>query len=287
VICLFLNYARFIELRKRIYYLSMPHPIPIAEQPPIARLLEIMHILRAPGGCPWDAEQTHESLLKHLIEEAYEVAEAVRGGDRDEIVDELGDLLLQPIFHAEIANETGAFDFDDIASAICEKLIRRHPHVFGDSDVDSPDAVLRQWEEIKSQEKGGIKQDYFVEKVNEGLPALMAADKLQKKVAKFGFDWPDTVPVISKIKEETEEVIEALESGDSESVREEIGDLLFAVVNLARKTGNDAEILLMETNRKFLKRFQKVEIALREQGKTLEESTLEEMDSEWEIAKGK
>ncbi len=271
----------------------MPHPIPTAEQAPIDRLREIMHILRAPGGCPWDAEQTHESLLKHLIEEAYEVAEAIRGGDRDEIVDELGDLLLQPIFHAEIANETRAFDFDDIASAICEKLIRRHPHVFGDSDVDTPDAVLRQWEEIKSQEKGGpnrvestTQQGYFVEKVNEGLPALMAADKLQKKVAKVGFDWPDTVPVISKIKEETEEVIEELESGDPESVREEIGDLLFAVVNLARKTGNDAEILLMETNRKFLKRFQKVEIALREQGKTLEDSTLEEMDSQWEIAKG-
>lgn len=271
----------------------MPHPIPTAEQPPIDRLREIMHILRAPGGCPWDAEQTHESLVKHLLEEAYEVAEAIRGGDRDEIVDELGDLLLQPIFHAEIANETGAFDFDDIASAICEKLIRRHPHVFGDSDADNPEAVLRQWEEIKSQEKAGAnrvesstQQGYLVEKVNEGLPALMAADKLQSKVAKVGFDWPDNGPVMDKIKEETEEVIEALESGDKEAIREEIGDLLFAVVNIARKTGHDAEILLMETNRKFMKRFQKVEDALREKGKTLEGATLEEMDVEWNAAKG-
>ncbi len=272
----------------------MPHPIPTAEQSPIARLREIMHILRAPGGCPWDAEQSHESLVKHLLEEAYEVAEAIRGGDRDEIVDELGDLLLQPVFHAEIANETGAFDFDDIASAICEKLIRRHPHVFGDSDADNPEAVLRQWEEIKSQEKTGAnrvesstQQSYLVEKVNEGLPALMVADKLQSKVAKVGFDWPDNGPVTDKIKEETEEVIEALESGDEEAIREEIGDLLFAVVNIARRTGHDAEILLMEANRKFLKRFQKVEDALREKGKTLEESTLEEMDAEWEKAKGK
>ncbi len=270
----------------------MPHPIPTAEQSPINRLLEIMHILRAPGGCSWDAEQTHESLVKHLLEEAYEVAEAIRGGDRDEIVDELGDLLLQPIFHAEIASEKGSFDFDDIASAICEKLIRRHPHVFGDADADNPDAVLRQWDKIKAQEKSGpnpvessTQQGYFVEKVNEGIPALMAADKLQSKVAKVGFDWPDNRPVMDKIKEETEEVIEALESGDKEAICEEIGDLLFAVVNIARKTGHDAEVLLMEANRKFLGRFQKVEDALRKQGKTLEGSSLEEMDAEWDAAK--
>ena len=271
----------------------MPQAIPSADLPPIDRLREIMHILRAPGGCPWDAEQTHESLLKHLLEEAYEVVEAVRGGNRDEIVDELGDLLLQPVFHAEIANETGSFDFDDVAAAICEKLIRRHPHVFGNADADNPEAVLRQWEEIKSQEKksgpdrvkSGTQQGYLVEKVNEGLPALMAAHKLQSKVAKVGFDWPDEAPVVEKIKEETAEVIEALESGDSEHIREEIGDLLFAVVNLARKTGSDAEILLMEANRKFLKRFQQVEDTLRGQGRTLSDSTLEEMDAVWEDVK--
>jgi len=270
----------------------MSHPIPASDQPPMERLLEIMHILRAPGGCPWDAEQTHQSLLKHLIEEAYEVAEAVRGGNRDEMIDEFGDLLLQPVFHAEIASEKGEFDFHDIASAICEKLIRRHPHVFGDSDADTSEAVLQQWEEIKSREKGetdrvgpSTQQGSVVEKVNRELPALMAADKLQKKVAKVGFDWPDERPALDKIKEETGEVIEALESGDPEMIGEEIGDLLFAVVNLARKTNNDAEILLMEANDKFLKRFQQMERALRDQGKRLEESTLEEMDKEWDAAK--
>ena len=164
--------------------------------------MKIMHILRAPGGCPWDAEQTHESLLPHLIEEAYEVAEAVRGGDRDELVDELGDLLLQPVFHAEIASESGAFDFNDIADAICDKLIRRHPHVFGESEAASSDAVLRQWNEIKAIERGesANREKSLVEKPGDGLPALMAAQKIQKKVAKVGFDWPDSAPVLEKIR---------------------------------------------------------------------------------------
>ncbi|MEX2581129.1 MAG: nucleoside triphosphate pyrophosphohydrolase [Verrucomicrobiales bacterium] len=275
----------------------MPHPIPSPDLPPVERLREIMHLLRAPGGCPWDAEQTHESLVKHLIEEAYEVAEAVEAGSRDELVDELGDLLLQPVFHAEIASERGAFDFDDVAAAICEKLIRRHPHVFGDSDADTPEAVLSQWEKIKDDERAGpagaaaegaesrTRQAYLIEKANEGLPALMAAQKIQKKAARVGFDWPELPPVLEKAREELEEVAGAMEKKDADAVAEEIGDLLFAVVNLARATGNEAELLLHRANRKFVKRFRAVEDSLRSQGKELGAASLEEMDAAWELAK--
>ncbi|MDF1825885.1 MAG: nucleoside triphosphate pyrophosphohydrolase [Verrucomicrobiales bacterium] len=267
----------------------MARPIPSPELPPIERLKEIMHLLRAPGGCPWDAEQTHESLTKHLIEEAYEVAEAIESGVREDIVDELGDLLLQPVFHAEIASETGAFDLDDIARAIGEKLIRRHPHVFGDSVADDPDAVLTQWEEIKATEKPGgeVGTKRYFKTANEGLPSLMAAQKLQKKAAKVGFDWPELEPVVAKIHEELGEVEEALEAGENKELGDEIGDLLFAVVNLARKTGNEAELLLHRTNRKFVCRFHEVEKEILRAGGSLEDATLEEMDHAWEVAKMK
>lgn len=270
----------------------MPHPIPSSDLPPIDRLRAIMHILRAPGGCPWDAEQTHGTLVKHLVEEAYEVAEAVENGDRDELVDELGDILLQPVFHAEIASETGSFTFDDVATAICEKLIRRHPHVFGDSVADTPDAVLGQWGKIKAAEKAGsnrvgseAQQGYVVEKANEGMPALMAAQKIQKKVAAVGFDWPEMAPVLEKVREELGEVEEAMGNADDEAIAEEIGDLLFSVVNLARKTGNEAEILLHRANRKFVKRFHMVEDALHEKGGDVESASLEEMDAIWNLVK--
>ena len=260
--------------------------------PPVDRLRAIMHRLRAPGGCPWDAEQTHESLLPHLIEEAYEVAEAIRSGDRDAIVDELGDLLLQPVFHAEIASETGAFDLDCIAASIGDKLIRRHPHVFGNSEVSDSADVLRQWDEIKQAEKGAktsvtAKLEPFIKKANDGLPALMSATKIQKRVAKVGFDWPDgdLTPVLGKIREETKEITEALASGDAEHVAEEIGDLLFAVVNLARKQNLDAELLLHHANVKFVNRFRQVEESLHAEGKSLDEATLEEMDAAWDAAK--
>tara|TARA_R110002096_G_scaffold14302_12_gene49887 strand:- start:8763 stop:9590 length:828 start_codon:yes stop_codon:yes gene_type:complete len=270
----------------------MARPIPSSDLSPVDRLREIMHLLRSPGGCPWDAEQTHESLVKHLIEEAYEVAEAIQGGDRDEIVDELGDLLLQPIFHAEIASESGSFSFDDVASAICEKLIRRHPHVFGDAVADSSDEVLSQWEKIKSGEKGGKGADpvepgtpYLIKKANGGLPALLAAQKIQTKVAGVGFDWPSMEPVIAKVREELDEVVEAMAEGQEAEIEEEIGDLLFAVVNLARKSGAEAEVLMHQANRKFVRRFQAVEDSLREKGMELKEATLEEMDAEWDEAK--
>jgi MazG family protein len=277
----------------------MPHEIPSPDLPPLDRLRRIMHLLRAPGGCPWDAEQTHESLVKHLIEEAYEVAAAIRGGNRDEIIDELGDLLLQPVFHAEIASGAaeGAFDLDDVARAICEKLIRRHPHVFGDTTADTPDAVLTQWEAIKAGEKassdpvgsltkeGLVRAEYLIKKANDGLPALMASGKIQRKAATVGFDWPDLTPVLAKVREEVDEVAGAMESGCGEKVAEEIGDLLFAVVNLARKAGHEAEVLLHAANGKFVKRLQAVEDDLRGAGHTLETATLEEMDAAWDRVK--
>ena len=277
----------------------MPHDIPSTELPPVDRLRRIMHLLRAPGGCPCDAEQTHESLVKHLIEEAYEVAAAIRGGNRDEIIDELGDLLLQPVFHAEIASGAaeGGFDLDDIATAICEKLIRRHPHVFGDATADSPDAVLTQWELIKATEKGSLNLDgleskegqvvpeYLIKKANDGLPALMEAGKIQGKAATVGFDWPDLPPVIGKVREEIDEVVEAMSSGCDEKVAEEIGDLLFAVVNLARKAGHEAEVLLHAANGKFVKRLQAVEDVLCGAGLTLESASFGEMDAAWDEVK--
>lgn len=258
----------------------MPSP-----QSQIDRLLEIMHTLRAPGGCPWDIEQTHESLIPCLIEEAYEVAEALRENESETMTDELGDLLLQVVFHAEIANETGRFDFEDIAKAISDKLVRRHPHVFGGSEVNDSDGVLRQWEEIKQQEKGGSKSDYHIKRANDGLPSLMSARKLQKKAAEVGFDWPDIDPVVDKIHEELAEVEEALSGENQDHLGEEIGDLLFAVVNLARKNHFDPETLLAATNTKFVKRFQQVEDSLKAEGKTLKEATLEEMDAQWDSAK--
>ncbi len=261
----------------------MPQPIPTADQPPIDRLRQIMHILRSPGGCSWDAQQTHDSLAPHLIEEAYEVAAAIRSGSRDELVDELGDVLLQPVFHAEVAED---FDLDDVAAAICEKLIRRHPHVFGEAAADDPDAVITQWEQIKAAEKGESgKPSRYLKLKNDGLPALMVAHKIQKKVAKVGFDWPTLGPVLEKVREETEEVEEALGEESPEHIGEEIGDLLFAVVNLARKTGHNPELLLDAANRKFVDRFHQVEDALAASGVDLGDATLEQMDAAWDAAK--
>lgn len=281
----------------------MPQPVPSADLPPLERLREIMRLLRAPGGCPWDREQTHESLLKHLIEEAYEVADAVRSGEDGEIVDELGDLLLQPVFHAAIAEEEGRFTLDDIARAICEKLVRRHPHVFGGAVAEDPEAVLSQWEQIKRQEKSssgksvpepvalageskGAPAPETLAVLERALPALMASQKVQKRVARVGFDWDGPAPVLEKVREEVDEIEEAMEAGaGSRAIGEEIGDLLFAVVNLARKSGHEAELLLARANEKFARRFQAVEAALAAGGRCPAEATLEEMETAWEAAK--
>ena len=251
---------------------------------PIAELRAVMHRLRAPGGCPWDAEQTHESLIPHLIEEAYEVAEAARSGDMAHFKEELGDLLLQPVFHAEIASESGAFTLDDIARGITEKLIRRHPHVFGDASVKDSEGVLTQWEAIKRQEKGGQKQPHL-HGISQGLPALMRAQKLQKKAAKVGFDWPDAMPVLEKIEEEANEIREAVANADAAATIEEVGDLLFTVVNLARKLGVDAETALAAANSKFEKRFGQMESRIENSGRQLGQLSLQEMDAVWDEVK--
>jgi MazG family protein len=252
----------------------------------MVELRAVMHRLRAPGGCPWDAEQTHESLIPYLLEEAYEVVEAIRSGDMAAVRDELGDLLLQPVFHAEIASESGTFTLDDIARNITEKLIRRHPHVFGEATADTPEAVLTQWEAIKRTEKGTEHQPYL-HGISHGLPALIRAQKLQKKAAKVGFDWPEVAPVLAKIHEEADEVAQAIEEKDKTAITEEVGDLLFSVVNLARKLGVDAESALAAGNAKFERRFNQVEEVLTAEGKKLGECSLEEMDAAWDKIKSK
>lgn len=251
---------------------------------PLDELRAVMHRLRAPGGCPWDAEQTHESLIPHLIEEAYEVAEAARSGDMAHLKEELGDLLLQPVFHAEIASERGGFTLDDIARDITKKLIRRHPHVFGDATVKGSADVLKQWEEIKRAENGGDKQQ-LLHGVSKALPALMRAQKLQRKAAKVGFDWPDAAPVLDKIREEADEITEAMAKMDQAAIEEEVGDLLFSVVNLARKLGVDAEVALSGANEKFTARFHKLEMRVETRGKKLDAMTLAEMDEVWDEVK--
>lgn len=250
----------------------------------IERLRAIMHRLRAPGGCPWDAEQTHESLIPNLIEEAYETVDTIRRGDRDHLKEELGDLLLQVVFHSELAEEDGVFDMDEVARGISEKLIRRHPHVFGESAAEGSEAVLKQWDEIKRAEKGDEKEVYL-HGVGKGLPALLRAAKLQKKASKVGFDWPDEDGVFAKVSEELVEIAGALEEGSDEQVAEEIGDLMFSVVNLARFRKLDPEVLMAEANAKFEKRFAAMEQTLEAQGMSLESASLQEMENEWQAAK--
>lgn len=266
---------------------TVPTPAPAPTDDALADLRAVVHRLRAPGGCPWDQEQTHETLIPHLIEEAYEVAEAIRNGDMAHLREELGDLLLQPVLHAEIASETGVFDLDSIARELTEKLIRRHPHVFGDTTVDGSAGVLKQWDEIKKQEKGGSASDRkpHLHGVSQGLPALMRAQKIQKKAAKVGFDWPDFEQVVAKVHEEVQEIAEAVAQQDQKAIADEVGDLLYSVVNVARRLGVDAETALAAATTKFERRFGRVEEIILAQGKTLEGSTLEEMDAVWEATK--
>lgn len=252
----------------------------------LTRLRYIVHRLRAPGGCPWDQEQTHESLIPHVLEEAYEVVDAIKSGDPALICEELGDLLLQPVLHAEIASETGAFDIDQMAHGLSEKLIRRHPHVFGEARADNSEAVLTQWDAIKRQEKGTQKEGHL-HGIGVGLPALMRAQKLQKKAARVGFDWPDVAPVFGKLREEIAELEEALAQGSRTAVEEELGDLLFSVVNLARKLGVDSEPALAAANEKFVQRFHAMEERLNSGERRLGDPglSLEEMDAAWDAVK--
>jgi len=266
----------------------------------ISRLIEIMAALRAPKtGCPWDIEQNFSTIAPYTIEEAYEVADAIARGDLDDLRDELGDLLLQVVYHAQMAEEAGEFAFGDVVEAITTKMIRRHPHVFGDEEARSAGMAKGMWEKIKGLEKAekrsarlarGLDPEDngkgFLDSVPVALPALTRALKLQEKAARVGFDWSEAAPILDKIEEEIGELREALAKGDSASIKDEFGDMLFAVVNLGRHLKLDSEAALGGTNEKFRSRFHHVERALEASGSSLEQATLDEMEALWQQAKG-
>jgi MazG family protein len=248
-----------------------------------AQLCEIVAKLRGPDGCPWDREQTHASLVAPLLEEAYEVAGAVYTGDDVNLREELGDLLLLIIMHAQIASEEKRFGIDEIACEISKKLIRRHPHVFGKSEARGSEAVVRQWEAIKREEKKG--DAHYLASLPTALPALMRAEKAQKKAARVNFDWRELRDVIAKVEEELKETESAVALAEKRMIADEIGDLLFAVVNLARKCQLEAESLLQSATDKFVARFNEMEDRLRARGGKLGEANLEELDAIWEEIK--
>src|SRR6478609_8797860 len=254
----------------------------------IAHLLQIMAALRTPGtGCPWDLDQNFATIAPYTIEEAYEVADAIARGDLVDLREELGDLLLQVIFHARMAQEQGAFDFADVVQTLSEKLIRRHPHVFGEARDLAPQAVKDLWEQIKREERAqkANGRTAALAGVPVALPAVTRALKLQTKAGKVGFDWNDPLAVLAKIREEADEIEAEIVAGDKAAAGSEVGDLLFAVVNLARHLKADPESVLRETNAKFERRFASIEKALAARGKSPREATLAEMDALWDAAK--
>ena len=252
----------------------------------IQRLKDIMQKLRNPdGGCPWDLEQDHKSIRQYLLEEAYEVVEAIDLEDDLELKEELGDLLLQVVFHSQMAKERGAFDFEAVAKSVSDKMIRRHPHVFGDTAVAGSGEVLKNWDEIKKQEKQakGKNESSALDGIPKGLAALMESFKISKKAAKLGFDWKNPQDVFAKIEEEIAEVKEAF--GDDEKLEEELGDLLFAVSNLCRKFKVNPEVALLKANLKFKTRFQKMETQLQKNNTPAKELSLEEWEALWNTVK--
>jgi ATP diphosphatase len=265
----------------------------------IARLIEIMAALRTPvTGCPWDLEQDFSSIAPYTIEEAYEVADAIARGDRDDLREELGDLLLQVVYHARMAQEEGSFAFPDVVEAITAKMIRRHPHVFGDAEARAAGTAKGLWEAIKQEEKArkraarlarGLPPEDaghgHLDAVPVALPALVRAQKLQDRAARVGFDWADAAPILDKIEEEIAELRQAMAAGDAAATKDEFGDVLFALVNFARHTGLDAESALAGTNDKFRRRFHHVERELARTGRRLGDATLDEMEALWQHAK--
>ena len=254
---------------------------------PIDRLNGIMARLRDPdGGCPWDLEQTFATIAAYTIEEAYEVADAIERGDMAELKSELGDLFFQTVFHARMAEEAGLFAFDDVADAMSDKLVRRHPHVFSD-EAAKPDAWSQKarWEDIKAEERKAKAQGGVLDDVPVGLPALARAAKLTKRAARVGFDWPSTAEVLDKLDEEVAELKAEITAGDLDKAREELGDLLFVMANLARKLGVEPEDALRGANAKFVRRFAFIEAELAKDGRSPEQSDLAEMDGLWDAAK--
>ncbi|MCI0654384.1 MAG: nucleoside triphosphate pyrophosphohydrolase [Methylococcaceae bacterium] len=252
------------------------------------RLLEIVARLRDPErGCPWDREQNFESLSPYLLEEAYEVRDAIERQNTHDLQEELGDLLLQIAFHSRIAEEQGLFDFDAVAAEICAKLVRRHPHVFGDLRYETNQQRVRAWEAAKAEERRKKPQAgrSALDGIASALPALMFAAKMQQRASRHGFDWPEAAPVFDKVEEELEELREAYQSGDQANIREELGDLLFVTVNLARHLGVEPENALHHASRKFERRFRYIEQQVAEQGRQLDECALQELDALWEEAK--
>jgi len=254
---------------------------------PIDRLLDIMAALRKPdGGCPWDLEQTFETIAPCTIEEAYEVADAIERGDMNELKTELGDLLFQVVFHSQMAQEAGLFAFDDVANAMSDKLVRRHPHVFAGEDAkDSAIAQKARWEDIKAGERAAKAQHGVLDDVPVALPALTRAAKLTKRAGRVGFDWPSTDEVFDKLAEEVAELRVEIAAGDKAKAREEVGDLLFVVANLARKLEVEPEDALRAANAKFIRRFSFIEAELAKDGRTPDQSDLAEMDALWDAAK--
>ncbi len=244
--------------------------------------LEIIRRLRAPDGCPWDREQTHESLKSYIIEEAYELVEAIDSGDDERIKEELGDVLLQIALHGQIASERGAFDVGDVLEVISKKMIYRHPHVFGDTSVASAKEVEANWSRLKQAEK---KTESVLDGIPKVLPGLLAAHRTSERASKVGFDWPDVPSIFDKLDEEVSEVKEAYRQGDPRHVREELGDLLFVVVNLIRRLGGNAEEVMRQTTEKFSRRFREMEKALSMEGRSFDDLDIEEMDEVWETVK--
>jgi len=259
---------------------------------PTDRLRAVMARLRDPdGGCPWDVEQTFATIAPYTIEEAYEVADAIQRGDLAGLKDELGDLLLQVFFHARMAEEAGHFDYDDVARAISDKMVRRHPHVFGDADIRTAEAQTVNWETLKAEERaarGEKADDSVLAGIALALPALLRAEKLGKRAARTGFDWPDSGPVTAKIEEELAEIREEIAAGGTKDrLEDEVGDLLFAVANLARHLGIDPEAALRRGNAKFEARFRALETHFRALGRPMTETPLEEMEAAWQALKRK
>ena len=251
----------------------------------VQEIVDIMAKLRAPDGCPWDQKQDHVSLKPFLIEESCEVLDAIDDNNMEELKEELGDVLMNIVFHAQLAKEKNIFNFQDVAQSISEKMIRRHPHVFDESCDLTADEVETQWQKIKAEEKSH--RESILEGIPRSMPALARSQKLQKRAAKVGFDWPDSTGVLAKVREEFDELEEAVSSGNSKDIEEEFGDLLFSMVNLARHLNINADHSLNSSNNKFIRRFTSVEKSCKDQQKNIEEMSLEELDQIWDQVKAK